>query len=30
MEKNLQLTAELMTMSKKMVLALNMSDEADR
>ena len=30
MEKNLQLTAELMTMSKKMVLALNMSDEADK
>jgi len=30
MEKNLQLTAELMTMSKKMVIALNMSDEADR
>ncbi|MDD2950105.1 MAG: ferrous iron transporter B, partial [Sulfuricurvum sp.] len=30
LEKNLQLTAELMTMSKKMVLALNMSDEADR
>ena len=30
MEKNLQLTAELMTMSKKMVVALNMSDEADK
>lgn len=30
MEKNLQLTAELMTMSKKLVIALNMSDEADR
>ncbi|MBD3807001.1 ferrous iron transport protein B, partial [Sulfuricurvum sp.] len=30
MEKNLQLTAELMTMGKKMVIALNMSDEADR
>ncbi|HZF70487.1 ferrous iron transport protein B [Sulfuricurvum sp.] len=30
LEKNLQLTAELMTMSKKMVIALNMSDEADR
>lgn len=30
MEKNLQLTAELMTMSKKMVIALNMSDEADK
>lgn len=30
MEKNLQLTAELMSMSKKMVIALNMSDEADR
>lgn len=28
MEKNLQLTSELMTMSKKMVIALNMSDEA--
>ncbi|WP_345976916.1 ferrous iron transport protein B [Sulfurimonas sp. HSL3-7] len=30
LEKNLQLTAELMTMSKKMVLALNMSDEAKK
>lgn len=30
MEKNLQLTAELMTMNKKMVIALNMSDEAER
>src|SRR3989339_192623 len=30
MEKNLQLTAELMTMNKKMVIALNMSDEADK
>ena len=30
MEKNLQLTAELMTMSKKMVVALNMSDEAHK
>lgn len=30
MEKNLQLTAELMSMNKKMVIALNMSDEADR
>lgn len=30
MEKNLQLTAELMCMNKKMVIALNMSDEADR
>ncbi|HEX5624185.1 MAG TPA: ferrous iron transport protein B [Sulfuricurvum sp.] len=30
MEKNLQLTAELMSMSKKMVIALNMSDEADK
>ncbi|MGZ5208200.1 MAG: ferrous iron transport protein B [Sulfuricurvum sp.] len=30
MEKNLQLTAELMTMSKKLVVALNMSDEADK
>ncbi len=29
LEKNLQLTAELMSMSKKMVLALNMTDEAD-
>ena len=26
MEKNLQLTAELMTMNKKIVIALNMSD----
>lgn len=30
LEKNLQLSAELMTMSKKMVIALNMSDEAQR
>ncbi|MDP1785210.1 MAG: ferrous iron transport protein B [Sulfuricurvum sp.] len=30
MEKNLQLSAELMSMSKKMVIALNMSDEADK
>jgi len=30
MEKNLQLTAELMKKRKKMVLALNMSDEADK
>lgn len=30
LEKNLQLTAELMTMSKKMVLALNMTDEAEK
>ena len=30
LEKNLQLTAELMTMSKKMVLAVNMMDEADK
>lgn len=30
LEKNLQLTSELMTMSKKMVLALNMSDEAEK
>jgi len=30
MEKNLQLTAELMAMSKKIVIALNMSDEADK
>jgi len=28
LEKNLQLTSELLTMSKKMVIALNMSDEA--
>ncbi|MBD3823486.1 MAG: ferrous iron transport protein B [Epsilonproteobacteria bacterium] len=28
LEKNLQLTSELMSMSKKMVIALNMSDEA--
>ncbi len=28
LEKNLQLTAELMTMSKSMVIALNMNDEA--
>ena len=30
LEKNLQLTSELMTMSKKMVLALNMTDEAEK
>lgn len=30
LEKNLQLTAELMTMSKKIVMALNMTDEADK
>jgi len=30
LEKNLQLSAELFTMSKKMVIALNMSDEADK
>ncbi len=30
LEKNLQLTAELMSMSKKMVIALNMSDEAEK
>ena len=30
LEKNLQLTAELFTMSKKMVIALNMSDEAQK
>ncbi|ADN08574.1 ferrous iron transport protein B [Sulfurimonas autotrophica] len=30
LEKNLQLTAELFTMSKKMVIALNMSDEAEK
>ncbi|MEA2112317.1 MAG: ferrous iron transport protein B [Campylobacterota bacterium] len=29
LEKNLQLSAELMSMSKKMVIALNMSDEAE-
>ena len=28
--KNLQLTSELLTMSKKIVIALNMSDEADK
>ncbi|MBN2895719.1 MAG: ferrous iron transport protein B [Campylobacterales bacterium] len=30
LEKNLQLTSELMSMSRKMVIALNMSDEAQR
>lgn len=30
LEKNLQLTAELMSMSKNMVIALNMSDEAQK
>jgi len=30
LEKNLQLTSELFTMSKKVVIALNMSDEADK
>ena len=30
LEKNLQLSAELFTMSKKMVIALNMSDEAEK
>ena len=30
LEKNLQLTSELLTMSKKMVIALNMSDEAQK
>jgi len=30
LDKNLQLTAELMTMNKKIVLALNMSDEAQK
>ena len=30
LEKNLQLTAELLTMSKKLVVALNMSDEAKK
>jgi ferrous iron transport protein B len=30
LEKNLHLTAELLTMSKKIVIALNMSDEAEK
>ncbi len=30
LEKNLQLTAELMSMSRKMVIALNMNDEAKK
>ena len=30
LQKNLQLTSELLTMSKKMVIALNMSDEAEQ
>ncbi|MFT7003431.1 MAG: ferrous iron transport protein B [Sulfurimonas sp.] len=30
LEKNLQLTSELMSMSKKLVIALNMSDEAEK
>lgn len=30
LEKNLQLTSELMSVGKKMLVALNMSDEADR
>jgi len=30
LEKNLQLTSELLTMNKKVVIALNMSDEADK
>ena len=30
LEKNLQLTSELMSISKKMVIALNMSDEAEK
>ena len=30
LEKNLQLTAELLTMSKKVIIALNMSDEAEK
>ena len=30
LEKNLQLTTELMSIGKKMVIALNMSDEADK
>jgi len=29
LEKNLQLTSELLTMNKKLIVALNMSDEAD-
>ena len=30
LEKNLQLTSELLTMSKKVVIALNMTDEAEK
>ncbi len=30
LEKNLQLTSELLTMSKKMIIALNMSDEMEK
>jgi len=30
LEKNLQLTSELLTMSKKLIIALNMSDEAEK
>ncbi len=30
LEKNLQLTSELLTMSKKVIIALNMSDEAEK
>ena len=30
LQKNLQLTAELLTMNKKIVIALNMSDEAEK
>lgn len=30
LQKNLQLTSELMSIGKKMILALNMSDEADK
>jgi len=30
LEKNLQLTSELLTMNKKIIIALNMSDEADK
>jgi len=30
LEKNLQLTSELLTMNKKIVIALNMSDEAEK
>jgi len=30
LEKNLQLTSELLTMNKKVIIALNMTDEADK